>query len=606
MRAVLCLILLAAAAHARVPGYPHLSNETIGQFRIIAEAVEGPVDVFEERYWGLGVLEAVSGGDAMSPLRYLLAFSAYGVAQTAHYTPAWRAPYQRAYEGYVARMLQPLAWQDWLTEWGGSTPLGPDNIMYTGHLALMFTLHRQVFGEVTYEAPVQFGLTDGSATFETDVHSLTDWLSQQAAEVTDNHDARTYNIACEPGRMFVPCNTPHRISQLAYDGMFGTDYAASNPQWSQWVQDRMLEPETGVLYDLYWPFGPHQATRGEGEPAPKDRLSGLYNAWTIWALFSIDPPLAQQLYPAFKAQFLKRGPESPFADGRPVIVDGNATGLAAFALDSGATGFGMIAVAVAGEHPLLAELIDSWARLFGPATWDDTHRSYGHRAMGLPLLYQNGFVLLANTSSPAQHLGTMVSNGFDAARFEAPYLARVSAEGTFINQAIYDPTIDTLVLTLNGGDATADRADLTVTQLDPETTYEVMRDGVRYPDWDRRDDTMTIHSPALSPNEETYLIRPRTTPIEPDAGVPDAAAPDASPPDAAQPDATWPDASPPDAAAPDAGPSPMLDATPSPDAPAAQTDANASGCDCQSTPAAPALWMLALGLLAIRPRRPRA
>ena len=62
MRARLLLAgtLLAVTASAREPGYPYLDNETIGLFRTVAEAVEGPIEVFDERLWGTTVLDRKS------------------------------------------------------------------------------------------------------------------------------------------------------------------------------------------------------------------------------------------------------------------------------------------------------------------------------------------------------------------------------------------------------------------------------------------------------------------------------------------------------------------------------------------------------------------
>ncbi len=516
----LVLTLLGGLGHARQPDYPYVDNETIGMFRILSDAVEGAPDTFDERYWGLGLLERVAGGDAMSPLRYLLAFSAYAVVQVADRTPAWRVPYQHAFEGYVDRMLQPEAWQDWLTDWGGLTPLGPDNIMYTGHLALMFALHRQVFGEVRYESPVEFGLTDGSATFQTDLHSLTESLAEQAEETVDNRGDPTLNIACEPGRIFVPCNTPHRISQLIYDGMFGTDYSASNADWSDWVRAHMLEPDSGVMYDLYYPYGAGQSVPGEAAPHIKDRLSGLYNGWTLWALFAIDAQFATELYPHFVSQFVKRGARSPFPDGRVVVVDGQGTGLSAFALNSGATGYGMIAVATAGDTELLAELVDGWGLLFGAPRWDEAGRAFGYVAPGLPLLFQNGFVLLARTSSPERHLGTIARAGFDAARFDTPHLSAVSVDSVFVNQAVYDAGRKALILTVNGGEATTARCRLSIAGLEPSAAYEVVRDGQLHIDWAWEHELLVINSQALAPTEHTYIVRPSVPVAMSDAGVP--------------------------------------------------------------------------------------
>ena len=163
---------LAAPAWAQVEGYPVLDNETIGLARAVSMAVEGAPETFDESQWGIELIQSFGDVGGMSPFRYLIAFSGYSVAQTAAVTPAWREPYQRSSAGFLDKMAQPIAWEDFLTVWGGADPFGPDNVMYTGHLVYMMTLHRQLFGDDLYEGPYVVVGTDGS-TYQTDVVALT-------------------------------------------------------------------------------------------------------------------------------------------------------------------------------------------------------------------------------------------------------------------------------------------------------------------------------------------------------------------------------------------------------------------------------------------------
>ena len=195
-----------------------------------------------------------------------------------------------------------------------------------------------------------------------------------------------------------------------------------------------------------------------------------------------------------------------------MVVDGEASGFAGRALDLGATGYGMVLAATMGDEALLAELTEGWTTQWGPPGWGEAGLRFGYSLPGLPVLFQNGFPLLARTSSPASNLGTETLGGvagtWDAAWFEQPHLVRVGADGAFVNQAIYDAERETLVVTINGGGATSQASELEIAGLDPERRYSVLRDSVLYPTWAWQGERLVVMTPPLRPQEETYLISP--------------------------------------------------------------------------------------------------
>lgn len=506
--ALLAGLLAAAPASAQVDGYPLLDNESIGLVRALDAAVAGPPEQFDERQWALETINSViSGGDVMSPFRYLIAFSAYAVGQAASTTPAYRAPYRRTYQGFIDKMAQPVAWEDFLTIWEGESPLGPDNIMYTGHLLLMMSHYQQLFGDDRYEQPLELTASDG-ATFTTDVHALSEFVAEQVQANTSNDGAQNFNVPCEPGRVFVPCNTPHRISDLIHDEAFGTDYASSTEQWVTWVQEQMTHDESGVLYDLYWPYG-----HGEGEPSQglppvrQERLSGVYNAWTIWFLRAIAPDWGADLYPRFVDHFVVRDEESPYPDGRTMAIDVfGQDGLIGALMDLVATGFGMVTAKTYADDALAAELQASWDLYFGPSEWSDDARTLSYEGAMLPLVFQNAFPLLARTASAERNIAVDALRSWDAMRFEEPFVTSVGNDAAFVNQAVYDPEQGVLVVTINGGFATSEPASIAVANLDPALRYAVTRDGEPYAEvaWD--DDLLVIDTPGLRYQMESYVV----------------------------------------------------------------------------------------------------
>ena len=501
--AIICAICTAVScwstgAEARVDGYAYLDNETIGTFNVIKRAVEGPADEFDGLHWNPDLLDNMaSSGDAMGPLRYVIAFSSYAVAQAATRTPAWRAPYEQVMKGLIRKMLGHKAWEDWVEQWGDN-PLGPDNIMYTGHLLYMMTLYRQTFGEATFEVPVKLP-NPGGPEFETDAKSLAMAIAKQAATDKDGSGEHTYSIACEPGRIYLPCNAPHRLAQVTFDRMHATSYAATNAKWLQWANEHMVHGEHGVLYDLYYPFGKGESVLGSKQPELYDRVSGVYNGWSIWMLAGLDSAWANKLYPAYKKHFVVSGVDSPKSDGRTMVLDRTgSTGLAGDALDLIATGFGMVAARQFDDQTLYNELDATWSLNFGEPKWSDDGEKF---LRSFP-------VILALTTTEEVNLAVLAQAPWDAERFKRPFLESVGEATVFVNQAVYDAGKQALVLTINGGAATTTAVTLTVANLNPQGKYEVRRDGEPYLDWQRKGERLVITTPPLSAVEESYAVRP--------------------------------------------------------------------------------------------------
>ena len=498
----------APPANAKIEGYPYLDNETLGLFHSIQDAVAGPVDTFEEVHWGLTLLSAIDGGDGMNPLRYFIAFSGYAVAQTSVYTPAWRAPYQQALEGYIEKMMLPLAWRDWLEVWGGDNPLGPDNIMYSGHLVYMMTLHRQLFGSTRYEDGFTLTWLDQETLVESDTQALTQWLADQAEAYVDANGEPIFSIACEPGRVFVPCNGPHRASQLIHDQLYGTQFASTNDSWVDWMQTRLLDEELGVLHELYFPWGKWQPGPEAGEaPMVHKNTSGLYNGWSIWFMQAFDSAWSVELFEAWRAHYVVSGEASPYADGRTVVMDkAGLDGLGALAFEVGATGFGLILTRLFPDPDLHAALRASWDKQFGEPVWDDSGRRFSWANPVFPRLIQNGFPLLALTTSPERNIGTNAALVREAAFFEAPFLASISDAGVFVNQAVWDAEQEKLIVTINGGDATTAAVVITLVGLDPAREWQVERDGQPWDGLVWNDGGAELTTAALTSQESSYVV----------------------------------------------------------------------------------------------------
>jgi len=494
------LLLWPLAASAQVAGYPALDNEAIGLMRALGDAVEGPPETYDSRQWSRDLILSVDTDITMSPFRYLIAFSSYAVAQAARQTPAWRVPQQAIFDGYLTKMTQPEAFGDYVTRWGGQSPLGPGNIMYTGHLAAMMGLRQQLFTGPTDRVAVT--LTLGHDQWTTDQPTLSALLARNAAQSVDAAGEPIYSIACEPGQVFVACNTPHRVAELRFDLPHTTDLPDTLPQWLAWVDTEMRDSETGLLHDLYYPSG----RSGDTTPERHARLSGIYNGWILWYLLALDEPTAREIYPAYTAHFSRSGAASPSHDGRMVILDEpDRTQAFDSVMDLIATGFGLVTARAMGDDALADALSDTWDLEMGLPDWSNDHTTYSHHQPLLPLVFQNSFDLLARTVDTDDPLGLRAPA---PDHLNAPTLASISDPRTFVNQAVWDPTLERFIVTVNGGGATTDRVTLEVVGLDPTRDWQVTRDDATYDDWSLTEDVLSIQTQRLSRHPHAFVIAP--------------------------------------------------------------------------------------------------
>ncbi len=501
----ICLAALPATAQARVEGYPYLDNETIGMFNILRDALAGDVQTFDTRYWGDATLEKQFGG-MLGLTRYLVAGTSYAVAGVAEHTPAYRAPYVDALRRAMEKMLHYRSWQEWMNHYG-KDPLAEGNLMFKGFLFYMMTLYQRASGDSRYETPVTLKYTDGQ-TFTTSVKVLADKLAKEATKAVDGAGQKHHGIACEPGQVFVICNTQHRVGYQIYDRLNGTKHAAETAQWLAWTKKNMVDAKTGLTYFMYRP----------GKPAGKQyntSLSGLYNSLTILYLDALDPTWAASLYPAYKKYFVAADGDSPNGQGTAVAYDypDKKSSLTAYALNIATTGTTMALARTFGDEALYKKLLVSWERDFGEAAWEPDGTRFGYTFSPIiPLVFQNSVPLLALVTDSKHNIRLNATNTRPAGHFSRPFVKAVSNAKAFINQAVYDEKKQTLLVTINGGKATTAQAVIRVANLDPAVSYLVQRDGKLFSQVVRTGASLAITTPPLSATEESYTVFPGTPP----------------------------------------------------------------------------------------------
>ncbi|TVT48643.1 MAG: hypothetical protein FHP94_09040 [Denitromonas halophila] len=207
-------------------------------------------------------------------IKYSLAFYSYGLASVAMTDPKLRPLAAHAIDIATTKMKCKRVWEDWENDGFGNDPIEKQNIMYKGHLNLMYGLYQLVSGSRKYEAE----------------HShLTQIIHD---EIKANPFA---GALCEPDNYFVQCNSVAYLSLWVYDRLHGTNHKAATEPWLKFLKKDLIDPKTGAFY---LSFHPESGT-------VKPWLSAYTTAWTLAMVHGMDPAFSERYYPAFKKTFVE-------------------------------------------------------------------------------------------------------------------------------------------------------------------------------------------------------------------------------------------------------------------------------------------------------------
>lgn len=206
-------------------------------------------------------------------IKYSLAWYAYGLASVAQTDPSMRRLAGHAIDIATAKMHCKQVWGDWEEDGFGTDPIIKENVMYKGHLNLMFGLHQLVTGEKKYKK-------------END--RLTKIIYK---EIKANPFA---GIVCEPDNYFVQCNSVAYLSLWVYDRINGTHYKDVTKKWLKFIEEDLIDPKSGGFYLSYHPES----------GTVKPWLSAYTSAWTLAMVHGMDPAFTEKYYPKFKETFV--------------------------------------------------------------------------------------------------------------------------------------------------------------------------------------------------------------------------------------------------------------------------------------------------------------
>ncbi len=273
-------------------GERQLQKDEIGQFNFVYQQYEH-MSFTGDEFKGWDVED--------QPLwRYGIAFGAYAMPSVAMISPEYADRAKHCLSHMIDKMKSKKVWGDW-TEYGmGDDPISIGNIMYKGHLNLMYGLYQLISGRETYSQEYT-------------------WLTNKiVAEMRLHHiEGKHEGADCEPGRYFAQCNSISLLSLKIYDKLYGTSYADVEARWTiDFIKNKMTDKDYGFYLKMY------QSDVGFCNPM----LSGYTNAWTMAFLRPFEPTYNDSLYPVWKNYFTKTiGPyayvkEDPEAGPSPLAT----------------------------------------------------------------------------------------------------------------------------------------------------------------------------------------------------------------------------------------------------------------------------------------------
>jgi len=250
--------------------------------------------------------------------KYAIAFLAYGMPSMAIIKPD-DAPMAVYYLSVmINKMKAKKVWDDWQRYGFGDDPICKDNIMYKGHLNLMYGLYQLMTGSDRYAKEFT-------------------WLTQKIVEeIEQSKDGKFRGVVCEPDRYFVQCNAVGLLSLAIYDRIYGTPYVQySGSEVMKFIRERLIDPETGLYREAYHP----------SHDISISHLSGYTNAWTMVMLRPFDKEYQARIYPKWKEIFVRE--YGAFAVVRETRFGGPSRL---------ATLFGMLAAKEFGDQELFGKL----------------------------------------------------------------------------------------------------------------------------------------------------------------------------------------------------------------------------------------------------------
>jgi len=258
-------------------GQRTLQKDEIGQFNYVYNTYE-LMDITGDEFIGWDTSEHLRW-------RYGIAFSSYAMPSIAMISQEHADRAKHAMYLMIKKMKSPKVWGDWISYGMGDDPISEGNVMYKGHLNLMYGL---------------FQLMTGNEEFNREFA----WLTSRIIDEMRRHhiEGKHEGADCEPGRYFAQCNSISLLSLKIYDKLYGTNYSDVEASWTiNFIKQKMTDQNNGFYLKMY--NTKHQFCNPQ--------LSGYTNAWTMTFLRVYEEKYNEDLYSVWKENFTKE--LGPFA-----------------------------------------------------------------------------------------------------------------------------------------------------------------------------------------------------------------------------------------------------------------------------------------------------
>lgn len=190
-----------------------MSRQDLQRLRFVLDRALQPVERFDGFEW-LDQFQTAA-------VRYQLNFLAYGLAMTqARFTPAFAGYMHQAQINLLDKQANHRIWSYWKLEniWGNLNsdpdPLGRENIMYTGFVALQMALFESSSGRADFSRQERFNLRHPAGkSYACEDERLIERLEMEYQR------SDFFLIACEPNWIYPLCNTIGACAIFGYDSL---------------------------------------------------------------------------------------------------------------------------------------------------------------------------------------------------------------------------------------------------------------------------------------------------------------------------------------------------------------------------------------------------
>ena len=276
----------ASLAGAPIPELINSGSETFQMFKRqrLTAAAEGLWNLHKEiidatMYDGWDNADHPWNRNMQNFWKYPLAFATYGLPSLIMIEPARRDEVCEYLRKSLLLFKDTPVWDGWKRQ-GYGDPVSKDNIMYKGHLNLIYGLYQ---------------LVSGSREFEDEYRQLTSMIiGEYDANKIGSHPY--WGICCEPDQYFSPCNSVGMLSMKVHDLLFNTDYDRKySENINKFFREKMCDQRTGIIYGKYHPSHDHAEAY----------LTGFYCAWSLTLVHRYEPEHYERAYRYFIQDFAK-------------------------------------------------------------------------------------------------------------------------------------------------------------------------------------------------------------------------------------------------------------------------------------------------------------